>query len=377
MQSTCNDRGCSRRGAVAGVESARHGSPFVPQLEVGVLGPVEVRIDGVRIEVRGALAAAALAHLALHVGDPVPASRLAAALWGDAAPPSVRTTLPAHLSRLRSRAVGTALVHTAGGYVLDIDPAHVDAHRVARDHREAAAVRDRDPTAALRLLDGCLAQWRGQPLAGLDDIPVVPSHRVRLEALRTAIRTDRADVLVGLGRGGEVVEDLRDLAGAHPLDERVQELRLRAMYAAGRRDDALQAFRALDHHLRAERGVDPGRRLRDLQQAMLRGDLDPTGGPLVAARREVTTAAPSATSDGLRRPPRRAGGPGRCGEPAGARHRGGGVGDGPDPARARARGRGRGRAAGDGGAVACRARRPGRRRSRPPGGRRRGRGGHR
>jgi len=48
---------------------------------------------------------------------------------------------------------------------------------------------------------------------------------------------------------------------------------VRALYHCGRRGDALQAYRMAHDVLHRELGIDPSAPLRDLQQAVLAGDV--------------------------------------------------------------------------------------------------------
>jgi hypothetical protein len=56
-------------------------------MEIRVLGPLEVRDDGVAVAVGGARLRALLAVLALQANRSVSAERLAAAIWGDEVAP--------------------------------------------------------------------------------------------------------------------------------------------------------------------------------------------------------------------------------------------------------------------------------------------------
>jgi DNA-binding SARP family transcriptional activator len=58
-------------------------------MEFRILGPLEVRDDGRAVEISGAKRRALLAVLALQANRPVSTERLAAALWGEDAPPGV------------------------------------------------------------------------------------------------------------------------------------------------------------------------------------------------------------------------------------------------------------------------------------------------
>src|SRR5688572_15461389 len=94
-------------------------------MQIGVLGDVRVLVDGRSVPVKGQ-PGRLLAILALQANRPVPADRLVDALWGDSPPPTARTALQVHVSRLRKlldTSNGDGVVRTAGsGYVLDVPP---------------------------------------------------------------------------------------------------------------------------------------------------------------------------------------------------------------------------------------------------------------
>jgi DNA-binding SARP family transcriptional activator len=70
-------------------------------MEFSILGPLEVRRDGRPIALGGRKQRAVLAVLLLHSNEPVSASRLAMAVWGEEAPRSAIRTVHAYVSRLR------------------------------------------------------------------------------------------------------------------------------------------------------------------------------------------------------------------------------------------------------------------------------------
>src|SRR5664279_1619237 len=97
-------------------------------LTIAVLGPTELRRDGVRIPLPSGKTTELLVRLALDAGVTVRADRLIEDLWGADADVTARNTLQAKASILR-RALGGAAVLPGGrgGYTLEIDGGAIDA----------------------------------------------------------------------------------------------------------------------------------------------------------------------------------------------------------------------------------------------------------
>src|SRR5580693_314096 len=88
----------------------------VPSVELGVLGPLQVRQDGASVAIPGAKPRAILTMLGLHHGSSgavVSADTLLALLWGDDPPRTAAKALQTHISSLR-RALGDGVVLTEG-----------------------------------------------------------------------------------------------------------------------------------------------------------------------------------------------------------------------------------------------------------------------
>ncbi|MFD7653034.1 BTAD domain-containing putative transcriptional regulator [Actinosynnema sp. NPDC059797] len=200
-----------------------------------------------------------LAALLLHAGEVVSADRLVEWLW-DGEPPNprrARATLQMVVRRLR-QALGEAnVVRTAdAGYVADVPPGSLDLHR----YRELAGAGDHA---------GALAVWRGEPLSD------VRSELLRREVVEPLLE-ERLDVLerrvdddLAAGRAGEVVAELRELTRRHPLRESSWARLVTALDAAGRRAEALAAYREARSRLVDELGVEPGPALRQSHRNVL------------------------------------------------------------------------------------------------------------
>lgn len=240
-----------------------------------VLGPTHaLHPDGTEAPVRGPRLRALLTALAAAAGRPVPPAELAAQVWGAGGTPPAdeHGALQALVGRLR-RALGRpdAVQLTPGGYRLHLTsgPDDIDLHRFEQlATTGAAALAADDPATAAYLLDQALALWHGPALADLPDRDHDPLA-VRAERRRTEARRDRLAAEVALGRAEQALPDLAELAAAHPLDEPLAALRIRALHTAGRTAEALHAYEEVRIHLAERLGTDPRPELRDLHAALL------------------------------------------------------------------------------------------------------------
>ncbi|MCA2226627.1 BTAD domain-containing putative transcriptional regulator [Nonomuraea aurantiaca] len=226
-----------------------------------LLGPFEMRADDGRpIEIPGTRLRALLARLALEAGRVVPVEVLTAAVWGEEPPAGSANALQALVSRTR-RLVGAAAIESLPpGYRLAIEPEQVD---VTCFERLASA----GDLAALRAAESL---WRGPALAEFAGLPFAANEGVRLAELRLSAAEARLEL--ELAEGADVLGELRPLAAAHPLRERLQGLLMRALYAAGRQADALEAYERTRRTLAEELGVDPSAKLAEVHLGLLRHD---------------------------------------------------------------------------------------------------------
>ena len=258
-------------------------------LQFEVMGRLVVRRDGTDVTPRGALQRRLLVALALQRGAVVHVDQLADALWPDGLPTNHQAALQTHVFRLRQLLPDGTIDSEPAGYRLCVEAEQVDACRFETAVFEAARLRADDPEAAVALVDGVLRSWRGTPYEELADVDDARIEAGRLAEVRLRAAEERADALLDLGRHAEVVADLEALAAHQPLQERPHQLLLRALAGSGRRADALAVFeryRRADRRRARDRAV---RRLRELHDQVVRGELD--------------TVAPA--SPAVARPPRR------------------------------------------------------------------------
>lgn len=159
------------------------------------------------------------------------------------------------------------------GYVLRVEPGQLDIDRFEDLVRKAdqAMARGNDAAAADHL-ESALLLWRGPVLAGAAAEGLQRLHVRNLEERRLAILEGWIDIELGLGRHGQMIGQLATLIEEYPLQERFYEQLMLALYRAGRQADALLAYQHARSVLAEDLGIDPGRALIEMQQAVLRAD---------------------------------------------------------------------------------------------------------
>ena len=99
-------------------------------VEFRVLGPLELRLGGETVPLRGQRLRTLLADLLVHLGEVVPRDRLVEDLWPNGAPKGAEHAIETHVSKLRTALEGAATVaRRPPGYVLAVEPGAVDSVR--------------------------------------------------------------------------------------------------------------------------------------------------------------------------------------------------------------------------------------------------------
>jgi DNA-binding SARP family transcriptional activator len=261
-------------------------------VEFRILGELEVLADsGQRVDVVGHRQRALVALLATHPNEAVSADRLVDALWEDETPANAANALQTVVSRLRRSLGETRVLTRSPGYALRAEPSEIDAGRfeqlAATARRELEAG---NADVAVDTFRGALALWRGPALSEFAYARFAQPEVARLEERRLAVTEERIEAELALGRHGDLVAELDQLASANPLRERLQAQRLLALYRSGRQADALARYRDLRTLLRDAHGLEPGTALRELERAILLHDpaLDP---PVIRIAEPVRAAA--------------------------------------------------------------------------------------
>ncbi|MFG3202486.1 ATP-binding protein [Streptomyces sp. NPDC048192] len=229
-----------------------------------------------------------LTALALRPGRPTAAGTLIDEIWPDEPPQDAPAALQALVGRLRRTLGRHAVTSAPGGYRLEATADDVDLYVFERlVHSGTQALAAADPATAHRAFTEALALWHGPALADLPD----RTAAARPEALRLEAARARAAAALDLGRARDVVPELTELTAAHPLDEPLHALLIRALCDTGRPADALTAYESVRRTLAGTLGADPGPELRGLHASLLKQQ----------------TPAPSAARPAPARPPERTG----------------------------------------------------------------------
>jgi DNA-binding SARP family transcriptional activator len=261
-------------------------------VQFGVLGPLQITVDGSPIALGTPKQRAVLAVLLMNRNRPVAVESLLAAAWADDAPSGARASLHSYVSNLRKLLPSddAALVSAPPGYRLTIAETALDLGRFAAE--KAAGVRAAavgDFGLAGRHLAAALAQWRGPVLEDLRDFEFVDGLATALTEDRLVAATAHAEAEIVCGRARDVIADLETLTAEHPYREPLWAQLISAYYLTERQSDALETYARLKNALAEELGIDPGPSLRALHQKILRQEpLDARGAAETAAVGGVT-----------------------------------------------------------------------------------------
>lgn len=300
--------------------------PGSERLQIGILGPLSVRYQGVEIPVHAAKLRRLLALLALQHPEPAGLDEIIHTLWPTDPPHSYRKLVHTYVSQARrlllppGSAPGavTPLVLVARrhtGYVLALDRDQVDLTRFRDLSAQARhAHRAGDAEAAYDLAGHAYGCWRRPLLAGE---PLLAHHPGATEAARQ--RTESlllyADLALQLRRPEQVLRALRGLAEEELLHEGLQARLMLALASCGRQQEALGVYSEVARGLDRELGVQPGDELRRAHMRILNQELPwsgrgQTGGritagagavpsrlPLTAAPRPRPSQIPAASTD--------------------------------------------------------------------------------
>jgi DNA-binding SARP family transcriptional activator len=265
--------------------------------EFGVLGPLQICVDGAPIALGTPKQRAVLAMLLINRNRPVGTDALIEAAWEQFPPPDPRASLHSYVSNLRKLlgSIGvdsrTALVSAPPGYRLSVPENNCDIGRFVLGKtagvQAAASGRFEQACQSLR---AALSEWRGPVLEDLRDFQFVDPFATALVEDKVLAHTALAEAEIACGRAYAIIGELESLTAEHPYREPLHAQLITAYYLAERQSDALDAYRRLKTTLADDLGIDPGPSVQALHGRILRQE------PLDVKRVARTTAIHTANS---------------------------------------------------------------------------------
>lgn len=248
-------------------------------MEVQVLGSFFLTFENKQYALASKRVSTVLTLLALSPRELIPSDRLVDELWADRPMGNARNALQANVVRLRkylesiTGTKGGEIIRTIGsGYLLDVPPEAVDAHRFLKLAEDGALLVHRDPAEAIVRLEQALALWRGPALMDACDGLRCRIGAAHLEERRITVYEDLTAAKLAVEAHRVSVSELRQLAAEHSERERLSELLMLALYRDGRQAEALEVFHGARQRLASDLGLEPGRALHRIYQAILTQD---------------------------------------------------------------------------------------------------------
>ena len=243
----------------------------------GVLGPLQMTVDGAPVSLGTPKQRAVLAMLVMNRNRPVSTDSLITAAWEEWPPAEARASLHSYISNLRRLLSGagadpkSVLVNAPPGYRLNVADTACDIGRFvagkAAGVHAAAAGRFEE---ASRHLTTALAEWRGPVLDDLRDFQFVDAFATALTEDKVVAHTAHAEAEIACGRSYSVIGELEALTVEHPYREPLWAQLITAYYVAERQSEALDAYQRLKTTLADDLGIDPGPTVRALHERILR-----------------------------------------------------------------------------------------------------------
>ncbi len=254
-------------------------------MDVGILGPLTVAVNGRELAIPAPKQRALLALLVLRRNQVVSVESLVDEIWGEEAPSTATKIIHGYVSRLRKVLGADVLATRPSGYRLTLAPMDVDADRFeALFGVGCRRLATGEPTQAAADLGAALGLWRGAALAEFRFHGRAADELDRLADLRQLALEYHLEAEIAAGNHATATPELRMLVHEHPLRESLRGSLMLALYRAGRQAEALAVYADTRRVLVGELGVEPSESLQHLQAAILAHDpsLRWAGPPTVA-----------------------------------------------------------------------------------------------
>lgn len=235
-------------------------------VELKVLGRLEIRRQGEPIELRSKKARALLAYLAVENGRPVTRERLATLLWGGTRDERARHNVRQALSKIRQ---------SCGSIVLsDSETVDIDRTTCTIDMVEFERLANSDDPETL---SSCLDLYRGDLLDGpqpseLEFEEWLRDARERLRGIACDTIDRLTDILIDQKKNGQAVEVLGRRLLMDPACEPAHRKLMGLLASNGRRSDALRQYKTCVDALERELGAAPSPETNAAYRAILNVD---------------------------------------------------------------------------------------------------------
>jgi SARP family transcriptional regulator, regulator of embCAB operon len=252
----------------------------VTTVKFRILGPIQLEVCGQTWAPPGPKVRQLLSLLLLRRNELVSLDTFAEELWDGRLPKAWQTTIRTHVYHLRKVLEGESVTHAVvarlitrpAGYLFEVAPGELDCEVFSNlVGRGKELLESGDTEAAAAVLRRAFTLWHGDPLSDVRTGPVSAQYMVHLTELRARALELRIDADLMRGQHRELIPELCGLVTADPLNEWLQAKLIEALRSAGRRSDALAAFRDARAVLVRELGIEPSAELQRLQREILIG----------------------------------------------------------------------------------------------------------
>jgi DNA-binding SARP family transcriptional activator len=238
-----------------------------------LLGPVSAETGAGPVRLGGTKQRTVLAALLLNANRAVSEEQLIDLLWEDGPPSSARGQLQLRIFELRKLLGREVIVRGSSGYRIEVHPGELDLasfRDVAADARaELVAGRTRPGIERLR---EAMDMWQGSGLGGVTEVLTRREGPV-LQELRMTTQEELFEAEIATGRCAHLIGELRRAAEECPFRERLAAQLMTALSRSGRVSDALDVYAETRRRFSVELGIEPGKALRELHAAILRGEI--------------------------------------------------------------------------------------------------------
>lgn len=240
-------------------------------VEVNLLGPIEVWVDGDERAPAGRIRRSILGLLALRAGRVVDAETLIDGVWNGSPPSTARASLQMHISQIRRSVAVDGLISTDdGGYRLNLPEDDIDVRRFSSLTREGVDhLRESRFAAAAERFAAALELWSDPPLRDLAHLEATHSDITELTALHQEAMLANAEAKLEMSGWSPDIGELERLVEGYSVDERAWRLLVIGLYRSAGQADALDGLRRASNALAHELGIEPGPRLREVEDQVL------------------------------------------------------------------------------------------------------------